>query len=154
MSDGRRATRTSFQPGISGNPGGRPSASAEVSALARRYTPDWVRGLVEVARQPVNRHTASSVVSACLALRDTGYPGLAKAQPEVGPTSVHLHLLAVTGEASAVLTEQVVSTLEGEWGEGGDEAPIDERMVPRPDARLPHEALPLWDAADEAQEPS
>ena len=81
--------RGSFQRGISGNPGGKP-ASAEVSALARRYTADWLRGLVGVVRLPVCKENAPSIVSAARELREVGYPGLTKSAGEAGSPSLHL----------------------------------------------------------------
>jgi hypothetical protein len=145
---GQAPNRGSFQRGISGNPGGRP-ASAEVSALARRYTADWLRGLVGVVRLPVCKENAPSIVSAARELREVGYPGLTKGAGEAGPPSLHLHLLAVTREAQAALQalpQGAVLEGVGEWSEP-EEAPLDVSFVPPTDERLPHEALPLWDAA-------
>jgi hypothetical protein len=142
--------QTSFRRGISGNPGGRP-ATAEVSALARRYTADWLRGLVEVVRLPVCKENAPSIISAAVALRDTGYPGLTKAAPDTGPASLHLHLLAVTREAQATLQQVgVVSAVEevsAGWGIDAHEPQIEDTYLPPLDEAMPHETLPLWDAA-------
>lgn len=159
---------TSFRRGVSGNPGGRP-ATAEVSALARRYTADWLRGLVGVVRLPVCRENAASIVAAARELREVGYPGLTKAAPDIGPTSLHLHLLAVTqeghatlqslpggpGAASGVLIDADADAPPGGALEGWDTAepwererlPLGETYLPAPDELMPHEALPLWDAA-------
>jgi hypothetical protein len=150
---GQAPNRGSFQRGISGNPGGKP-ASAEVSALARRYTADWLRGLVGVVRLPVCKENAPSIISAAVALRDTGYPGLTKSAGEAGSPSLHLHLLAVTREAQAALQALPQgATLEGfgDWHEP-DEPPLDPSYVPPVDERLPHEALPLWNAAEQNEE--
>jgi hypothetical protein len=153
---GQAPNRGSFQRGISGNPGGRPP-SAEVSALARRYTADWLRGLVGVVRLPVCKENAPSIISAAVALRDTGYPGLTKSAGEAGSPSLHLHLLAVTREAQAtlqalpqgaVLEPTVGLQGFGDWHEP-EEPPLDASYVPPVDERLPHEALPLWDAAEQ-----
>jgi hypothetical protein len=152
--------QTSFRRGVSGNPGGRP-ATAEVSALARRYTADWVRGLVGVVRLPPCKEHASAIVSAAIALRDTGYPGLKSANAETGgPASLHLHLLAVTQDAQA--TQRLGATLQSlpqgavvegaVWEADLHEPALAEEYVPPPDDRLPHEALPLWDAAAGAVE--
>lgn len=141
---------------MSGNPGGRP-ATAEISALARRYTADWLRGLVGVVRLPVCRENAPSIVSAALALRDTGYPGLKSANAETGgPASLHLHLLAVTREAQATLQSLPHgAVVDGAmWEAELHEPVIEETYVPPPDERLPHEALPLWDAAAAGDPPS
>lgn len=146
-----------FPPGVSGNPAGRPP-SAEISALARRYTADWLRGLVEVVRLPVVTKNASAIVAAARELREVGYPGLSKGPPEAPVGSLHLHLLAVTQEAQNALRGLPgggvsAPTLDAEaWGESGTGESVDLRTLPRPDSRLPHEALPLWDAAPEPQE--
>jgi hypothetical protein len=152
-------TRTSYRRGISGNPGGRP-ATAELSALARRYTADWMRGLVGVVRMPVCRENAPSIVSAARTLAEYGYPGIGKGTADEAHASLHLHLLAVSGDVQATLQGAVQGvTLEGvDWALGGGDAPgdapgdlheppLDEAWLPPLDERLPHEALPLWDAA-------
>ena len=148
--------RTSFQRGLSGNPGGRP-ATGEISALARRYTADWLRGLVGVVRLPVCKENAPSIISAAVALRDTGYPGLTKAAPDTGPASLHLHLLAVTREAQATLQSLPSPVVEG-WGIDAREPlaadpPLEDTYLPPLDEAMPHEALPLWDAAAAADGP-
>jgi hypothetical protein len=141
MSETRKTGR--FQPGQSGNPGGKPAA-AELSALARRYTADWLRGLVEVVRLPAKDH-ASAVVAAARELREVGYPGLTKGPSEGGASALHLHLLAVT----AVKTVEAADWIEAD----PDEPPLEPTLVPKPDGKLPHEAaLPLWEASEEAQE--
>lgn len=151
---GQGANRGSFQPGRSGNPGGRPP-SAEISALARRYTADWMTALVEVVRLPRVTKNLSGIVAAARELREVGYPGLSKASPEAPAGNLHLHLLAVTQEAQNVLRGLPgggvsAPTLDGEaWDESETGQSVDSRTVPPPDSRLPHEALPLWDAAPE-----
>lgn len=144
----QKPNRGSFQPGVSGNPGGKPAA-AQVSALARRYTHDWMRALVEVVRLPPVKEFAAAKVAAARELREVGYPGLTKGADQGATSSLHLHLLAVSREAQAVLDRLpgAGALLEGEaWDE--NEPPLDPAFVPEPDSRLPHEALPLWDAAD------
>jgi hypothetical protein len=83
---GGRANRGSFKPGQSGNPGGRPS-TAEISALARRYTPDALRALVDVARAPRVSKNLTAIATTGRALIDIGYPGLSKG-PQDAPQSV------------------------------------------------------------------
>lgn len=46
----RKAPRTAFKPGQSGNPGGRPKALKDVQDLARKYTRRAVRALAETLR--------------------------------------------------------------------------------------------------------
>jgi hypothetical protein len=55
---------TSFQPGQSGNPGGRPKG---IEALAREHTPAAIAALVDALRSPKER------VGAAVALLDRGW---------------------------------------------------------------------------------
>jgi len=64
--EGRR-----FQPGQSGNPGGRPKALIDVIDLARQHTADAVHALCEVASQ-ADAHPAARVAAA-VALLDRGW---------------------------------------------------------------------------------
>lgn len=146
---------TPFAAGTSGNPGGRPK-SAELSALARRYTVDALRGLVAVARLEAARHD-SAVTAACRALLDIGYPGHLKGGGLDGEAAnvLHLHLLAVAGAPVQQLqplqsTTMAQLTPEMEEREGPTqaaelEALLDDSMLPAAQEGLPHEALPLWD---------
>jgi Family of unknown function (DUF5681) len=43
-------TRTSFRPGISGNPGGRPKVAHDLQELARTHTPEAFSTVVEIMR--------------------------------------------------------------------------------------------------------
>ena len=60
-------SRTSFRPGMSGNPGGRPKAALDVQELARAHTPDAINALVAALANPRER------VSAAVALLDRGW---------------------------------------------------------------------------------
>jgi len=60
-------SRTSFRPGVSGNPGGRPKAALDVQELARAHTPDAIAALVAALANPRER------VSAAVALLDRGW---------------------------------------------------------------------------------
>ena len=46
----RTATRTSWKPGQSGNPGGRPKAVGHVRDLAREHTKEAIETLVDIMR--------------------------------------------------------------------------------------------------------
>ena len=67
----RKATRTAWKPGQSGNPGGRPREVAEVRDLAREHTPKAIAtlaGIMDDAEQP-----ARARVAAAEALLDRGW---------------------------------------------------------------------------------
>lgn len=132
---------TRYQAGQSGNPGGIPRNGA-VSALARRYTVDAVRALVEVARLPATGQHSGAKVTAAVRLLEIGYPGLSKGTG--GDLDlVQMHLLAV----SQVVPADQNSVLNPEPDE---EAALLERadrpgMLPAVRDELPDEALPLWE---------
>jgi hypothetical protein len=75
---GHKPNQTSFAPGASGNPGGRPK-TGDISALARRYTVNALRALVEVADMPLSTRSANAKVAAARALTDLGYPATPRA---------------------------------------------------------------------------
>lgn len=135
-----------FPKGVSGNPSGTPRPKA-ITELARRYTPDIIRALVEVARLPAREHAAAKVAAA-RELRIIGYPGLEKQGLLDGLASpAQLHLLAVQ-TIHAVLPNP---HLTGEPAEEGPEIDAEDwtstpGLLPEPDDALPDEALPLWDA--------
>lgn len=52
-----------FQPGKSGNPGGRPKANPEVLEILRSATPDAARRLVEIANDPGHKQQLAAVES-------------------------------------------------------------------------------------------
>jgi hypothetical protein len=58
-----------FQPGQSGNPGGRPKETAEVRQLAREHTAEIIERLLFWVRSDNPRAS----VAACQALLDRGY---------------------------------------------------------------------------------
>lgn len=59
-----------FQPGQSGNPGGRPKASAKVRDLARAHTETALQVLVEIATAG---ESEAARVAAANAILDRGY---------------------------------------------------------------------------------
>jgi len=68
----RKAPKTAFKPGQSGNPGGRPKLPEDVKnvrELARSFTQEAVNALVDVLREG----GASAKVSAAQALLDRGW---------------------------------------------------------------------------------
>jgi hypothetical protein len=54
----REAPKTAFQPGQSGNPGGRPKIPAEVKELAKAHTEEAIRTLAEVMGDSSAPHSA------------------------------------------------------------------------------------------------
>lgn len=69
---GKGGTRsTSWRPGRSGNPRGRPKVVAEVRDLARQYTGDAVATLANIMSNP--KISAAARVSAATALLDRGW---------------------------------------------------------------------------------
>jgi Family of unknown function (DUF5681) len=64
-------SNTSFQPGTSGNPDGRPKGLSEVIALAREHTELAITTLVDIAKQ--TKAAPAARVAAASALLDRGW---------------------------------------------------------------------------------
>jgi len=60
-----------FQPGVSGNPAGRPKSEASIKDLAREQTSQAIRTLVEIMESKKAPHSAR--VNAACALLDRGW---------------------------------------------------------------------------------
>jgi hypothetical protein len=67
----RAAPRSAWEPGQSGNPGGRPRVVADVRALAQLEGPASIAALARVRDNP--KSPPAAVVSASLALLDRGF---------------------------------------------------------------------------------
>ena len=67
-------SRTSFQPGQSGNPGGRPKEVAEVRELARECTEDAINTLTEIMSDKNAPPSARCRASEALLDRGWGKP--------------------------------------------------------------------------------
>src|SRR5215467_10831404 len=63
-----------FQKGQSGNPGGRPKAVAEVQELARQHTPDAIKTLAQIMRDPKAPPAARAMASNSILDRAFGRP--------------------------------------------------------------------------------
>ena len=67
----RRANSTSFRPGQSGNPNGRPRVLADVQNAAREHSADAIKTLSDIMNNP--KAPAAARISAACALLDRGY---------------------------------------------------------------------------------
>jgi Family of unknown function (DUF5681) len=67
----KRANSTSFRPGQSGNPNGRPRVLADVQKVARAHSADAIKTLSDVMNNP--KTPAAARISAASALLDRGY---------------------------------------------------------------------------------
>jgi hypothetical protein len=69
--DGRRRHPGLFQPGVSGNPSGRPKSDVTIKELARAHTEEAIKTLVDVLHD--KRAPVSAKVHAACALLDRGW---------------------------------------------------------------------------------
>jgi hypothetical protein len=132
-----------YRLGQTGNPAGGPK-TADVSQLARRYTVDAIRALVEVSRTRLATAQGARVTAA-RALIEIGYPGLAKGAGGDDLSALHLHLLAVRQVVPQDQNDMLLPVPDYDDGALRD---IDDRpgILPMPADAPPEEALALWDA--------
>jgi len=94
-----------FQPGQSGNPGGRPKLLAEVKALAAEHTKDAIKALSEIAKNP--KALAVARVSAANALLDRAWgkptQAVEMSGPDGGPVPVAAAVAPLGPEQAAEL---------------------------------------------------
>jgi hypothetical protein len=64
-----------FQPGVSGNPGGRPAGLAEVRALAQAHSTEAIETLVEIMRNPDAKDVDRRGAADSILDRAVGKPG-------------------------------------------------------------------------------
>ena len=67
----RRANSTSFRPGQSGNPNGRPRVLADVQKAARAHSANAIKTVSDIMNNP--KAPAAARISAASALLDRGY---------------------------------------------------------------------------------
>jgi hypothetical protein len=67
----RRKNSTSFRPGQSGNPNGRPRVLADVQNAAREHSAEALETLAQIMRNP--KAPATARIAAASALLDRGY---------------------------------------------------------------------------------
>ena len=82
----RRANSTSFRPGQSGNPNGRPRILADVQQAARAHSADAIKTLSDIMNNP--KAPAAARISAACALLDRGY-GKPLQTVDANNTNVH-----------------------------------------------------------------
>lgn len=132
-----------FQPGKSGNAGGRPRTS-DISAIARRFTPDALSGLVRTVRLDPRQH-GSNVVQAARELLRWGFGEPPKTvNLTVNGDGLAAHLLAVQAAFETPALEP--PEIDGEAEPGFDDADLPEHNA------LPVEEalLPLFEATRQA----
>ena len=95
---------TTFQPGQSGNPSGRPKKDADIEFLAKQHTPEAISALVAALKSPKER------VPAAVALLDRGWGR--PAQKIMGDANAPL--IVDFRWADAVVTAVVPPVIEAE----------------------------------------
>jgi hypothetical protein len=107
-----------FQPGVSGNPGGRHRGVAEVAALARTYTKEAVDTLVQIMRDESKSPQARIAAASLILDRADGKPMQALRHEGVGTVLVATGILRAPNEpiiveASASSADEAEDTPEG-----------------------------------------
>ncbi len=81
----RRAPRTAWRPGQSGNPRGRPKLDRHVRDLARRYTEEAIEALANIMRDESESATARTRAAEVILDRGWGRPAPYEEAPSPGP---------------------------------------------------------------------
>ena len=124
---GKRAT--SWRPGQSGNPHGRPKIIAEVRDLARQYTADAMDVLTGIMNDP--KAPSAARVSAASAVLDRGWgkPGQAiDADVNVVPPDVQRRREATRDRVMAMLKR-----MESGWGVRRANGPLTDEGLDQPE---------------------
>ena len=108
-------TTTSFKPGQTGNPGGRPKALAQVRELAREYTEEAIQKLVELMRK-ADSDQAQILAANSLLDRGWGKPVQTLGGDPEGMPIIHEHRAVVLAEI-----HRIVAAQQADGSDGGDE---------------------------------
>src|SRR5215469_4465023 len=112
-------TTSSFKPGYSGNPGGRPKALVQVRELAREYTEEAIQKLVELMRK-ADSDQAQILAANSLLDRDWGRPVQTLGGDPEGMPIIHEHRAVVLAEI-----HRIIAAHQPDGGDGGDEREAD-----------------------------
>ncbi len=109
----KRGRGRPFEPGTSGNPGGRPRVIVEVRDLARQHGPEIVRALVAIARKG---RSESARVAACREILDRAYGRTSPTDegnglPPYEALMVHLREVASREGGTVTLSDEALQAI-------------------------------------------
>jgi hypothetical protein len=107
-----------FQPGQSGNPGGRPKGVLEVQELARSNAPDAIAALVRVMKDGASE---SARVAAATVLLDRGYGKALQSVSVKDETFSNLTNEEISDAIAAIRLAHSMSKKLASASEGGDQ---------------------------------
>lgn len=114
---GNPSGRGGFQPGVSGNPGGRPKEVREVKVLARERTASAIEVLTKIMEDP--KAAPAARVAACRELLDRGYgrpESSVNAKIETETKPVEPNLAPLTPEERALWDARIPKILAKVFG--------------------------------------
>lgn len=89
-----------FQPGQSGNPGGRPKLIREAKELAKKHSPEAIQRLVQIMRQTKDTKAA---LAAAMAILDRGYGRPAASVEMTGKDGGPIQTVTTAEEAARLI---------------------------------------------------
>jgi hypothetical protein len=99
---------SSWKPGRSGNPGGRPKNPVDIAALAREHGPKCVQVVVRLLASDDEKIR----LAAAVALLDRGF-GRPKQEMDINSNStIELHLVAARAISATLIEQQSTPTIE------------------------------------------